>query len=88
MAGDYGSVIRTVATSTELADAPEDARIQALKLQAFSYCLTRYTQLCQDDFVRILRIDPSFQLPPNEAGHPLWGPVFQHAREIVRGGTA
>lgn len=87
-AGDYGDVIRTVATSRPLAGAPDPTRVEALKLQAYSYCLTRYTQLCEDGFVRILRIEPSFQLPPNEAGHPMWGPVFQHAREIVRGGAA
>jgi hypothetical protein len=88
MAGDYGDVIRTVATSDQFADAPQATLVEALKLQAFSYCLTRYTQLCEDDFVRILRMDPSFQLAPNEAGHPLWGPAFQHARQIVKGGAA
>lgn len=82
-AGDYGAVIRTVATSDTLAGAPDDTRVEALKLQAFSYCLTDYTQLCEDGFVRILRIEPSFTLPPNEAGHPLWGPAYRRARDIV-----
>jgi hypothetical protein len=83
-AGDYGDVVRTVATSQALAQAPEDTRIEALKLQAFSYCVTHYTTLCEDDFVRILRMDPSFTLAPNEAGHPLWGPAFRRAQEIAR----
>jgi hypothetical protein len=83
-AGDYGDVVRTVATSQALAQAPEDTRIEALKLQAFSYCVTNYTRLCEDGFVRILRMDPSFTLAPNEAGHPLWGPAFRRAQEIVR----
>ncbi|AOB33390.1 hypothetical protein AKI39_03940 [Bordetella sp. H567] len=87
MAADYGGVIRTVATSETLTKAPDDTRVEALKLQAYSYCLTQYTQLCEDGFVRILRIEPSFQLPSNEAGHPMWGPVFKHAREIVQGGA-
>ncbi|OZI63559.1 TssQ family T6SS-associated lipoprotein [Bordetella genomosp. 11] len=88
LAGDYGGVIRTVATSETLAEAPDATRVEALKLQAYSYCLTQYTQLCQDGFVRILRIEPAFQLPSTEAGHPMWGPVFRHAQEIVRGGAA
>jgi hypothetical protein len=85
-AGDYGGVIRTVATSDALDHAPDDTRVQAFKLQAFSYCVTNYTQLCEDSFVRILRLEPSFALTPNEAGHPLWGPVFKRAQAIVQSG--
>ncbi|KOF53763.1 MULTISPECIES: TssQ family T6SS-associated lipoprotein [unclassified Achromobacter] len=79
-AGRYGAVIRGVATSDALATAPKAVRIEAYKLQAFSYCVTRYAQLCQDSFARILQLDPGFQLAPNEAGHPIWGPVFRRAR--------
>jgi hypothetical protein len=85
-AGDYGSVIRTVATSGPLAEAPPAVRVEALKLQSFSYCVTDHTQLCQDGFVRILRIEPSFTLTPNEAGHPVWGPAFRRAQAAVQAG--
>ncbi|AZS82390.1 MULTISPECIES: TssQ family T6SS-associated lipoprotein [Achromobacter] len=80
-AGRYGEVIRTVATSDELASSTKAVRIEAYKLQAFSYCVSRYAQLCEDSFARILALDPSFELAPNEAGHPSWGPVFQRARD-------
>ncbi len=80
MAGHYGEVIRRVARSDELAASSKAVRIEAYKLQAFSYCVSRYAQLCEDSFRRILQIDPSFELAPNEAGHPIWGPVFQHAK--------
>ncbi|CAB3715477.1 MULTISPECIES: TssQ family T6SS-associated lipoprotein [Achromobacter] len=79
-AGRYGEVIRTVATSDTLATSTKAVRIEAYKLQAFSYCVTRYAQLCEDSFVRILTLDSSFELAPNEAGHPSWGPAFQRAR--------
>ncbi|KGD98459.1 lipoprotein [Achromobacter sp. RTa] len=79
-AGRYGEVIRTVATSDALATSTKAVRIEAYKLQAFSYCVSRYPQLCEDSFSRILVLDPSFTLAPNEAGHPAWGPVFQQAR--------
>jgi len=79
-AGRYGEVIRRVARSDTLAGAPDAERIEALKLQSFSYCMSNYTQLCQDGFERILQIDPSFTLSPSEAGHPQWGPVFAKAR--------
>ncbi len=79
-ASRFGAVVRTVATSDALASAPTPTRVEALKLQAFSYCVTNYRQLCEDSFVRILQLQPSFQLAPNEAGHPLWGPAFQAAQ--------
>lgn len=79
-AGQYGSVIRTVATSGDIAEAPESMRIEAYKLQAFSYCVRNYAQLCEDTFVRILQLDEDFTLAPNEAGHPQWGPVFKSAQ--------
>ena len=73
-AGHYGEVVRQVAKSDELAGSTRAVRVEAYKLQAFSYCVTRYTQLCVDSFARILALDPSFELAPNEAGHPAWGP--------------
>lgn len=79
-AGKYGDVIRSVATSDELAAAPPNIRIEALKLQSFSYCVSKYRQLCEDGFTHILQIDPSFELAANEKGHPQWGPVFQAAK--------
>ena len=78
-AGHYGEVVRQVAKSDELAGSTRAVRVEAYKLQAFSYCVTRYTQLCVDSFARILALDPSFELAPNEAGHPAWGPAFQRA---------
>ena len=79
-AGQYGTVIRTVATSDDIATAPKSLRVDAYKLQAFSYCVRDYTQLCEETFVRILQIDSDFTLAPNEAGHPQWGPVFTSAQ--------
>ncbi|AVG42192.1 TssQ family T6SS-associated lipoprotein [Achromobacter insolitus] len=79
-AGRYGEVIRAVATSDALATSSKAVRIEAYKLQAFSYCVSKYPQLCEDSFARILALDPTFELAPNEAGHPVWGPVFQRAR--------
>jgi hypothetical protein len=85
LAGAYGDVIRTVATSEPLATAPIDMRVEALKLQAFSYCVTGYRVLCEDDFKRILVLDPKFGLSPAEIGHPVWGPAFQRAKAAQGG---
>jgi hypothetical protein len=79
-ASRFGAVIRSVATSDALATAPTPMRVEALKLQAFSYCVTNYRELCEDSFARILQLQPSFQLAPNEVGHPQWGPAFKAAQ--------
>ncbi|MDR6604419.1 hypothetical protein J2732_005454 [Achromobacter deleyi] len=79
-ASQFGAVARTVATSDALATAPTPMRVEALKLQAFSYCVIGYRQLCEDSFARILQLQPSFELAPNETGHPQWGPAFRSAK--------
>lgn len=78
--GRYGDVVRAVAQSDVLNNAPRATRVAALKVQAFSYCLTNYRLLCQEGFTRILAIDPTFTLSPTEEGHPLWGPAWRDAR--------
>ncbi len=80
-AGRYGDVIRYVAKSDDLASAPTSVEIPALKLQAFSYCVSNYPQLCQDAFARILDLDPGFKLTPAEIGHPIWGPAYKRAKQ-------
>ncbi|OZI32587.1 hypothetical protein CAL29_30510 [Bordetella genomosp. 10] len=82
-AGRYGEVIRGVATSADLAAAPAAVQVEAIKLQAFSYCVSNYRKLCEDAFLRILQIDPGFELAPNEQGHPQWGPVFRSAKTAM-----
>ena len=63
-------VIRRVARSDELAAAPKAVRIEAFKLQAFSYCVSNYTQLCEDAFVRILHLDPVSRWRPTKPDIP------------------
>jgi hypothetical protein len=79
-AGNYGDVIQQISASTELNTAPIPTRVEALKLKAFSYCLSKYAVLCQESFKQIFSIDPGFTLTPTEQGHPLWGPAYQTAR--------
>lgn len=83
-AGQYGVVIRAVATSDDIATAPTSLRVEAYKLQAFSYCVRDYPHLCEETFVRILQIKPDFNLAPTEAGHPQWSPAFTAAQTKVK----
>ena len=78
--GDYNGAIKKLATANVPA-APKATQLQALKYTAFSYCLTNRQTLCRQQFVKALKIDPTFDLEPGEKGHPLWGPVFAKVKK-------
>ena len=82
-AGRYGNVVRTVTLSGEIDGATRPTKVEAYKLQAFSYCMRDYRQLCQESFMRILYLQPDFELAENERGHPQWGPAYESARSAV-----
>ena len=79
--GRFGDVIRQSARSAELRSAPTAIRVEALKLEAFSYCVTNHRALCEQQFTRILALDPQFELAGAERGHPQWQPAFDAARK-------
>jgi Tfp pilus assembly protein PilF len=51
-------------------------QVRAHKYLAFIYCVSDREKLCREEFRKALDIDPGLTLKPEEAGHPLWGPVF------------
>ncbi len=54
--------------------------IVARKYLAFIQCSTSRQAKCRDEFVRILELNPKFELTVAEAGHPAWGPVFRKVK--------
>ena len=60
----------------------KSGQLQAHKHLAFIHCASGRQIPCRNEFRKALTIDPSFDLTPAEAGHPLWGPVF--AKEKAR----
>ena len=56
-------------------------QVEARKYLAFVECSANRRTQCRDEFRRALRIDPSFDLTPAEAGHPIWGPVFREVKQ-------
>lgn len=75
--GDYSAVIRQVGRSSTLPASAPNQYSEALKLQAFSFCVREYTFLCEERFKQALAVDPSFTLAQAERGHPTWGPVYE-----------
>ena len=55
--------------------------VSAHKYLAFIECSTRRRTQCREEFRKALRIDPSFDLEPAEAGHPVWGPIFRGLKQ-------
>jgi Tfp pilus assembly protein PilF len=55
-------------------------QVTAHKYLAFIHCVSGRERRCRDEFRAALKIDPSFELAANEAGHPIWGPAFRAAK--------
>jgi Tfp pilus assembly protein PilF len=55
-------------------------RVRAHKYLAFIHCASGRVPQCRDEFRKALELDPSFDLRENEAGHPVWGPVFRSVK--------
>jgi Tfp pilus assembly protein PilF len=67
-----------LALKTGLA-SPKD-RAAAHKHLAFLYCSSKRMAECEAAFRTARQEDPTFALSKSEAGHPLWGPVYQRIR--------
>jgi Tfp pilus assembly protein PilF len=65
------------ALSAGLSDADQ---VTANKYLAFISCVSNRERQCRAYFKRALELDPSFDLTPAEAGHPMWGPVFRRVK--------
>ena len=77
--GKYGDSMKSLqsAISQGLSDGD---RVRAHKHLAFIHCAQNRERPCRDEFRRALRVDPSMELAPAEAGHPIWGPVFRSVK--------
>jgi len=76
-----------LAYSSKLLQASLDAglrgtsdRVRAHKYLAFIHCASNRVPQCRDEFRKALDLDSSFDLRENEAGHPVWGPVFRSVK--------
>ena len=77
--GNYAQSARSLQLALEQGLSRSD-RVKAHKYLAFIYCADGRMGQCRDEFRAALDIDPSLQLEPAEAGHPVWGPVFRSVK--------
>jgi Tfp pilus assembly protein PilF len=78
--GNYGRAASLLQMSIDQGLSRRSDRVKALKHLAFIHCISGRPEQCRDQFRSTLKIDPSFDLAANEAGHPIWGPVFRSVK--------
>jgi Tfp pilus assembly protein PilF len=74
--GDYADSAKNLQVALEQGLTNQD-QVKAHKHLAFINCASNRERQCRDEFRKALAIEPTMELAPAEAGHPLWGPIFR-----------
>ncbi|WP_295983465.1 TssQ family T6SS-associated lipoprotein [uncultured Variovorax sp.] len=84
--GDYAKALSTLKSGgVSVFEGAEPAtRLDAMKLEAFSYCVANQIPECRLQFRKILDAFPTFDLNVAERKHPVWGPAFEAAKRMKR----
>ena len=76
----YSDAEAALADSLKLGPLNPRDRAAANKTLAFIYCTSDRRAQCEAAFRAARQADPAFALTRAEAGHPLWGPVYEASR--------
>ena len=74
--GEYDAAAKSLQAALERGLSPKD-QANAFKHLAFIHCANNRVAACREEFRKALTLEPSLELSPAEAGHPVWGPVFR-----------
>ncbi len=77
--GDYAGSLKNLQSAIDQGLANRDL-VVAHKHAAFIYCVSNRERQCRDEFRKAIAVDPAMELAPEEAGHPVWGPVFRSVK--------
>ena len=78
--GNYSDSARLLQSSLEEGLSSKSDQVKAHKYLAFIHCVSGREAQCRNEFRAALKVDPSFELAANEAGHPIWGPVYRSVK--------
>jgi tetratricopeptide (TPR) repeat protein len=81
MDGKFDAAAKLLAAALKQGLKAKADQIAALKHSAFSLCLLGRRVACRNEFSKIFAIEPAFDLPAAEAGHPSWAKVFAEAKQ-------
>jgi Tfp pilus assembly protein PilF len=82
--GDYKSAARQLQNALTAGLPRNTDSAKAHKYLAFIACGSGNTKRCRDEFRKAFDDDPNFALDAAEAGHPVWGPVYQGVRSHIK----
>lgn len=77
---NYAEASRLIQASLDQGLSSDADKVRAHKYLAFIHCVSGRQPQCRGEFRQALAINPSFDLAPSEAGHPMWGPVFRSVK--------
>ena len=77
--GNYKVAARNIQGALD-AGLTTRSQARAHKYLAFIDCVSGQQAQCRDEFRKALEIDPNLELKTEEAGHPIWGPVFRSVK--------
>ena len=73
--GEYAEAGRNIQAAIDLGLTDRESA-KAHKNLAFIHCASARERACREEFSKALSAEPSLELTPAEAGHPVWGPIF------------
>jgi tetratricopeptide (TPR) repeat protein len=82
--GSYNAAVKQLESAFKKGLASRADQVAALKYSAFSLCLLGKHISCRNEFVKVFRLDPGFDLAPAEAGHPSWSKSFAEAKQRAK----
>ena len=77
--GEYQPAAKSLQSAIDQGLSNND-KVIAHKHLAFIHCSQNRTGPCREEFRKALAVDPSMELAAAEAGHPIWGPIFQNVK--------
>jgi Tfp pilus assembly protein PilF len=78
--GAYKTAAKQFQAALDLGLDARSDQANAHKYLAFIACASGREKVCRDEFRKALDADPTFELEPAEAGHPIWAPIFRRAK--------
>jgi Tfp pilus assembly protein PilF len=76
----YGEAEKSLKEALKLQLPSGRDQASAHKTLAFIYCTSNRMADCEAAFRAARVADPAFSLSKAEAGHPVWGPVYERSR--------
>jgi outer membrane protein assembly factor BamD (BamD/ComL family) len=74
--GNYSDAMKIFQDVVDNQDSTKEIKVESYKYLAFIHCISDREKMCRESFKKALDLNPDFSLTPAEAGHPVWGSVF------------